>query len=341
MDDNLGRRRRRTRAQVALALAYLGVGALAFLMRDDLYRFTRVQPELVSLFILSGIGLGAALLLMLYLRGDISIPPLDSVVLPNSQDALRPDRDVAHAAALVAMTQEVQTLRAQFEQLSRVQVTAASGDREALVDALRGQIAGALASELEQRFAKQATETVYIGKTRQVFSATSARLTQEIAALSRRGNLNLTIGVLTTAFAVGLLAYMVLTASSTFSDFPALLSHYVPRLTTVIFIEVFSFFFLKLYRGSLAEIKFYQNELTVLDSHQIALEASRASADGGSGRLVLEQIVRRNPNLMAEVAPGKELKLSDGAESGQLKGLVDILERVSKLVVENTKSKHG
>ncbi|MBI5525005.1 MAG: hypothetical protein HY897_01580 [Deltaproteobacteria bacterium] len=44
----------------------------------------------------------------------------------------------------------------------------------------------------------------------------------------------------------------------------AALSHYVPRITTVTFIEVFAFFFLKLYRASLIEIKFYQNELTSL-----------------------------------------------------------------------------
>ena len=39
-----------------------------------------------------------------------------------------------------------------------------------------------------------------------------------------------------------------------------------------IFIEVFSFFFLKLYKSGLADILYYQNELTNLESKFLALE---------------------------------------------------------------------
>ena len=72
-----------------------------------------------------------------------------------------------------------------------------------------------------------------------------ARLVGEVESLSRRGNLNLVIGGVTTVLAVGLLIYIVLNASAEINpegrDLDALLWHYVPRLAVAIFIEVFSF----------------------------------------------------------------------------------------------------
>ncbi|MBI5527895.1 MAG: hypothetical protein HY897_16315 [Deltaproteobacteria bacterium] len=108
--------------------------------------------------------------------------------------------------------------------------------------------------------------------------------------------MNLTIGVITTGFALSLLAYMIFDESTSPDSLAAALSHYVPRITTVTFIEVFAFFFLKLYRASLIEIKFYQNELTCLASLQIALATSRDCPDPCAVRTVLEQLSRRNPN---------------------------------------------
>ena len=125
-----------------------------------------------------------------------------------------------------------------------------AGDRTALVKSLSESIAVDVATELARRFAADAAAASHVGLTRDAFAATHVRLRQQIESLNRRANLNLIIGVLTTLLAVGLLAYMVLTVSESFTDITALLSHYVPRITTVVFIEVFSFFFLRLYKSS-------------------------------------------------------------------------------------------
>ncbi|MBI5528074.1 MAG: hypothetical protein HY897_17215 [Deltaproteobacteria bacterium] len=170
-----------------------------------------------------------------------------------------------------------------------------------------------------------------------VFSATSLRLRREIAALSRRGNLNLTIGVITTGFALGLLAYMIFDDSRTSDTLSGALSHYVPRVTTVTFIEVFSFFFLKLYRASLMEIKFYQNELTSLASLQIALATSRDCPDPDAVRTVLDQLCRRNPNSTSSPDPYSPTPTLP--EDDRLKTLADILTRVAGLVAAGAKVK--
>lgn len=108
------------------------------------------------------------------------------------------------------------------------------------------------------------------------FEATRKRLRDEIELLARRGNLNLTIGVLTTIFGVGALAYVVLSQpefpahadpASSFVFFTSLLS----RLSVAIFIEVFAFFFLRLYKSGLEDIRYYQNEITNIESKETAL----------------------------------------------------------------------
>jgi hypothetical protein len=172
-----------------------------------------------------------------------------------------------------------------------------------------------------------------------VFSATSLRLRREISALSRRGNLNLTIGVITTGFAMGLLAYMIFDESRSADTVAAELSHYIPRVTTVTFIEVFSFFFLRLYRTSLQEIKFYQNELTSLAGQQIALETSRQTPDPQTLRQVLSQIAKHNPNSYAESAVASRQASVGSADDANLSNAMNLLERVGTLAAAGAKIK--
>ncbi|TOL29113.1 hypothetical protein CGH99_25420, partial [Vibrio parahaemolyticus] len=68
------------------------------------------------------------------------------------------------------------------------------------------------------------------------------RLMREIDSLTRRGNLNLIIGVLTTLVAVVILASTVLSGEKQLTN-DELISYYLPRITLSLFVEIFSFFF--------------------------------------------------------------------------------------------------
>lgn len=114
---------------------------------------------------------------------------------------------------------------------------------------------------------------------REMYHNSRSRLLNEIYSLSNRGNLNLIIGILTTSAAAGLLAYIIITNDAKPGDLNSFLWHYAPKFFTVIFIEVFSFFFLKLYKSSLNEIKFFQNELTTIEMKIIGLETALYSND--------------------------------------------------------------
>lgn len=111
---------------------------------------------------------------------------------------------------------------------------------------------------------------------RREYRLAQERLSAEVASLSRRGTYNLVIGAMTTVFAAGVLIYAVNTANAT-GELRPLLVHFVPRLSVVVFMEVFAFFFLRLYRSSLEDIKYFQNELTNLQLKAIALEAASTS----------------------------------------------------------------
>jgi hypothetical protein len=99
-------------------------------------------------------------------------------------------------------------------------------------------------------------------------------LEQEILNLGRRANVNLVMGVAITLIGLIILGYFVLYAAHPiFSDRFEALIYFGTRLTLVVFIEVFAYFFLRLYRYSLFEIKYFQNESTNARFRIIALEA--------------------------------------------------------------------
>ncbi|RFB68596.1 MULTISPECIES: hypothetical protein [unclassified Herbaspirillum] len=117
------------------------------------------------------------------------------------------------------------------------------------------------------------------------------RLMREIRDLRLRSNLNLLLGMGITAFGLYLLWVTVsivdtsdvlknlasdtAVANSTF--FRNLTLPFVPRISLVIFIEIFAYFFLRLYRDGLAEIKYFQNELTNVQSKILAVEMAIGS----------------------------------------------------------------
>ncbi|GAB3040176.1 hypothetical protein [Spirosoma pulveris] len=105
-----------------------------------------------------------------------------------------------------------------------------------------------------------------------------SRLTFEIESLNKRGNTNLIIASVTTLAAVTILLYSVLNPLKS-ANIYELLSYYVPRVSLILLIEVFSFFFLKLYRNSLVDIRFYQNELTNFEFKIMSLKVALFEED--------------------------------------------------------------
>ena len=91
-------------------------------------------------------------------------------------------------------------------------------------------------------------ESAQITELRRQTEQTRNRVLNEIVALGRRVMANLIIGILTTLLAIGVLTYIVLTADLNSTDWQTNIPNYLLRLSLAIFIEMFSFFFLRLYK---------------------------------------------------------------------------------------------
>jgi hypothetical protein len=117
-----------------------------------------------------------------------------------------------------------------------------------------------------------------------------ARLSREIAAIRKQGNINLLMGVLLAVFALIMLTWFAVTLSHEMSsrtpgsvqslDWKDLLSLQGLRLSIAILSGGVAFFFLRLYSSSHDSIRYYQNELTNVDSRFTSLAVALTMNEG-------------------------------------------------------------
>jgi hypothetical protein len=199
----------------------------------------------------------------------------------------------------------------------------------ALLDEIKKNAANDFVKELEAKLVSQSSDSVHLKEIRENFAVTKRRLELEVASLSRRNSLNLTIGAVTTVVAVGLLVYLVRGATVTFESIPNLLAHFIPRVSVAVFIEVFSFFFLRLYKSGLQEIKYFQNELTNIEMKGLALEAALRASQNTLTEQVVKQLVSTDRNIPVSTGDtiiGKEVTHLNP------KDLASLVEIVGKLI---------
>jgi hypothetical protein len=131
-------------------------------------------------------------------------------------------------------------------------------------------------------------------------SPTIRRLNGEIADLGRRGNINLVIGILTTVVGVSILGYVVFyTSSADGEDFGWKSGvHTVLRVSIALFIQTFAYFFLRLYKTSLEDIKYYQNEITNIESKWLAFKAAMEAKNEALSKLAVDSLIKTERNFI-------------------------------------------
>jgi hypothetical protein len=100
-----------------------------------------------------------------------------------------------------------------------------------------------------------------------------------------------------------------------------IVAHYVPRLSLIVFAELFAYFFLKLYKEGLADIKYYQNELSNIDLRLTALKAALTTRDNEILKIVIGELAKTERNFVlksGESTVELEKYKSDGATTKQV-----------------------
>ncbi len=272
---------------IALGILMLVISVVGFFVFQFYISMEGIRIDFGSIV---GLGFpflaGLALLLFSYLRGGQKIyPHIDA----NSKNEYVGNNYSKYEETYHNEFNKINDQLTQIEQRighgTSSENTLSEEEKESLVTHLKAEISKGLTpeflSEIDSKYGEKITQESFLRDLDIHCDKTETRLRNEIESLTRRGNVNLIIGVITTLIAISILSSTVIL--NDFPDDPAkFASHFLPRFTLSIFIEIFSFFFLRLYSSSLSEIKYFQNELTNIESRFIALRRAVISDDTNS-----------------------------------------------------------
>jgi hypothetical protein len=317
--------------RISFNIILILLGMISFFIKDDIGRAffyyweelptTRLLFTVISLFIFS---VGLFNLLLDYLKGNIfPFPTSNSKLSGNS----------VNIKSLQALRFDIRRLQNSYKEF--LEKSSSSNSKEIDIDVLTksireqvlSQLPQQLITDLENKFATKSIDSIQINLIRDNLADTSIRLGKEIAESSRRSSVNLAIGIATTALAAGILAYIAFETKPIFESITILLAHYIPRITTIIFVEVFAFFFLRLYKTGLQEIKYFQNELTNIELQAIAIEASLLQKYNKSMEAIIQQLMKTERNPINQIGA----KDTDIGNNLSVKDVGTIAETISKI----------
>lgn len=291
MDENYEYERRkyeylvfqRNKIYLLYGIVFTVTGLVILLTKELILNF--IDSKFSISFVVVGtviFAFGAGLLLYRYLQSGLAKPSISSFESDNS------------------LRNELEELR--FEVMRLRRKSSSVNNSENLNEMINSIIDNTLTEEfisnkINNAFREQAIENSRIRQFYKDFENLSYRVDSELSRLRRSANLNLVIGTLTTTMAIIALGYEVFKTDLNFNDTVALLSHYVPRLSLVIFIEIFAFFFLKLYKANLQDIKYYNNEKTNIDFKIISLKTAINIDDKDLLKLAIEELIKTERNF--------------------------------------------
>jgi len=221
------------------------------------------------------------------------------------------------------------------------------GNRDALIDetvsVIKKTAHEKIWEELSEAVSKEGMHSRALIPIEKEYEKSKQRLLAEVQALGKRGSVNLALGVVTTATALMILSSLALSSVSpqlynpVGGDFKfevvTLLMFFVPKISLAVFIQIFSLFFLRLYKTGLAEIKYFQNEITNLELKYFGIVTSVMADDReaicGVGKMLLK--VERNHVLTAgqTTVELEKHKIEQASSSEIIKLLPKILGRKS------------
>lgn len=287
-----------------LGYVLIAIGLLIYFMRFDFSNYLPLSESGVFIASIACIGYGAAIVLMNYLRGN-RLESKDDSYLRDELRVLR--NELAHGNHLKKDIKEyelkLKELESLVKSLKKEEGPLTEDERETIVSEIRDNIlsdaSSSVLKEIEEKYSQEFKLQSDVVGIQEQLESTRLRLRRELEALGRRGNVNLVIGVLTTVAAVGILTTTILDPNVKLTS-DTLVSHFAPRLTLSLFVEVFSFFFLRLYKSGLGEIKYFQNELTNIELKFVSLESALRSKNEEVISRVLGEFSKTERNFILE-----------------------------------------
>ncbi|TLF46071.1 hypothetical protein FEI13_17095 [Halomonas urmiana] len=293
----------------AIMILFLTTSAMmlsVFVRVRDIQFFGIEIPSysLPSVIMTGGMLLAVASFLNKYLDKQVSVIETKSVQNKSSEEIHRliDKQQKEQKGAL----REIEDLKSQVENLLKHKEKEQAswlGDEEKneLVNSLKKQIAAAASSdylnEIKLELGKDIDESAS-SRLEKHFLGTMKRLSNEINELGKRAKVNLIIGSVAALSGVSVFVLFVLEKTSPGAVDTYLITDFAPRISLVIVIEIFAYFFLGLYKSNLSEIKYFHNELTNVESKYLALEEAIALSDEDAQKEIVKEISKTERNFL-------------------------------------------
>lgn len=287
-----------------LAYALIGFGFLVYIMRLEFLNFFELKESFIFFLSLASIGYGTAILLLNYLSGN-RLESSDESYLRDELRVLR--NEIKHGNS---SRKDFEVIRSRLNELedmikleNKERGPISEEQQQIIIDEIRENIladaSSSVLKDIENKYSDEFRFQSQVTSIQEQLENTRLRLRKEIEALGRRGNVNLVIGVLTTIVAIGILTTTILDSNIKLTT-DTLISHFAPRLTLSLFVEIFSFFFLRLYKTGLGEIKYFQNELTNIELKFVSLESALRTKNENTIQQVVTEFSKTERNFVLE-----------------------------------------
>lgn len=220
---------------------------------------------------------------------------------------------------------------------------------ERYADDLKGKIdsltTDAVLTAIDEKFHKQQIDKFNLDFIRRQIESAKANIEDRIASKTRSGNINLTLGFSTTVIALFYLVWSLLGSDLTTKEITEYaMSHngsrvpislflikFLPRLSVSIFIELFSFFFLSMYRKGNEEIQYLTNEKTNIEMKVLALQTAIMSGRNEALDKVISELSKTERNFVLKKGEStveiEKNKLEKNVVKETLRGVGYILNR--------------
>jgi hypothetical protein len=216
--------------------------------------------------------------------------------------------------------------------------------KEEIVKSLSQETIESIAKQWLQETGKAYTREGFVGAVRLIGRSMQQRLIDEVAALGRRANLNLVLGFGVSVFGFGLLGLFVYTTTVELNTpvvqevMYAVGLRLTLRLSMVLFIEVFAYFFLRLYRYSIFEMKYFQNEITSVQFRLAALEIAFASDDKKLVDKSCLEMLKSERNFILKKGESTLSVMRDKIEQDYDSKIAHVIEKIFDASVRKTSS---
>ncbi|MBL0610281.1 hypothetical protein JD508_08400 [Aeromonas jandaei] len=169
------------------------------------------------------------------------------------------------------------------------------------------------------------------------------RLQKEIELLTRGANIYITFGSAITVGAAAILFYTVTDLSSyfnnPFSDTKTALTStdwfsVISRFSIVVFVEVFAFYYLRLYRSTMDTVKYYQNEITNIEMRLMAIYSLQtlATPDSVSASTLISSLSHSERNFVIQKGQTTVDLEKQKIDSTQISSIFDGITKLTKVV---------